>query len=140
MTIRVHPNRQKVPFANFVKNSRGTNEYDDESETDQSSSFEGIYTDDSSEEEVRLYVLETIPKVGALFEADQRDRRDDDQSTPCVLAKGEVVEWVSISIYLFSTLMTLGKSPWSNTKLNCYRMPNQSKLSKGGGIQDTLQW
>jgi len=30
MTIGVHPNRQKVPFANFVKSSRGTNEYEDE--------------------------------------------------------------------------------------------------------------
>jgi hypothetical protein len=55
MTIGVHPNRQKVPFASFVK------------------SFEGIYTDDSSEKEVGLYALETIPKVGA--SSDQR--RDD---------------------------------------------------------------
>ncbi|CAM6028069.1 unnamed protein product, partial [Sphagnum balticum] len=95
MTIGVHPNRQKVPFANFVKNSRGTSEYDDESETDQSSSSEGIYTDDSSEEEVGLYALETIPKVGPLLQADQKDRRNDDQSTPCVLVEGEVVERVS---------------------------------------------
>jgi hypothetical protein len=78
-----------------VKNSEGTSEYDDESETNQSSTSEGIYTDDSSEEEVGLYALETIPKVGALFEADQRGRRDDDQSTPCVLSEGEVVEWVN---------------------------------------------
>jgi hypothetical protein len=42
MTIGVHPNRQKVPFASFVKGSRGTSEYEDESETDQSSSFEGM--------------------------------------------------------------------------------------------------
>ncbi len=70
MTIGVHPNRQKVPFTSFVKNSRGTSEYEDESETDQSSSSEGIYTEDSSEEEIGLYVLETIPKVGAL--SDQR--------------------------------------------------------------------
>jgi hypothetical protein len=41
-------------------------------ETNQSSSFEGIYTDDSSEEEVGLYALETIPKVGTLSKADQR--------------------------------------------------------------------
>ncbi len=67
MTIGVHPNRQKVPFTNFVKNSRRTSEYDDESKTDQSSSFEGIYTDDSSEGEVGLYALEAIPKVGTLF-------------------------------------------------------------------------
>jgi hypothetical protein len=67
MTIGVHPNRQKVPFANFMKNSRGTSEYDDESEIDQSFSFEVIYTNDSSEKEVGLYVLEAIPKVGALF-------------------------------------------------------------------------
>jgi len=93
MTIEVHLNRQKVPFANFVKNSRGTSEYEDESETNQSSSLEGIYTNDSSEEEVGLYALETIPKVGAL--SDQRVRGDDDQSTPCVLTEGEVVEWVN---------------------------------------------
>ncbi len=30
MTIGIHPNRQKVPFASFVKSSRGTNEYEDE--------------------------------------------------------------------------------------------------------------
>jgi len=29
--MTVHPNRQKVPFASFVKSSRGTNEYEDES-------------------------------------------------------------------------------------------------------------
>jgi hypothetical protein len=92
MTIKVHHNRHKVPFANFVKSFRGTSEYDDESEIDQSSISEGIYIDDSNEEEVGLYVLEIIPKVGALFEANQRVRKDDDQSTPCVLTEGEVVE------------------------------------------------
>ncbi len=51
MAIGVHPNRQKVPFASFVKCFGGTSEYEDESETDQSSSSEGIYTDDSSEKE-----------------------------------------------------------------------------------------
>ncbi len=30
MTIGVHPNRQKIPFANFVKSFRGTSEYEDE--------------------------------------------------------------------------------------------------------------
>ncbi len=89
-TIGVHPNRQKVPSASFVKSFGGTSEYEDESETDQSSSFEGIYTDDSSEEEVRLYVLETIPKVGAL--SDQRVQGDDNQSPPCVFTEGEVEE------------------------------------------------
>jgi hypothetical protein len=93
MTIEVHPNQQKVPFASFVKSSRGTNEYEDESETDQSSSSEGIYMDDSSEEEVRLYALETIPKVGAL--SNQRVQRDDNQSPPCVFTKGEVEERLS---------------------------------------------
>jgi len=73
-----------------VKSSRGTSGYEDESETDQSSSSEGIYTDDSSEEEVGLYALETIPKVGVLL--DQRVQGDDNQSTPCMLTKGEVVE------------------------------------------------
>jgi hypothetical protein len=95
MTIGIHPNRQKVPFANIVKSSRGTSEYDDESETDQSSSSKGIYTDDSSEGEIRLYVLEAIPKVGTLFQANQRIRGDDDQPTPCVLTKGKIVEWVN---------------------------------------------
>jgi hypothetical protein len=42
MTIGVYPNRHKVLFTNFVKSSEGTNEYDDESETDQSSSYEGF--------------------------------------------------------------------------------------------------
>ncbi len=58
-----------------MKSFGGTSEYEDESETDQSSSSEGIYTDDSSEEEVGLYALETIPKVGAL--SDQRVQGDD---------------------------------------------------------------
>jgi len=31
MTIGVHPNRQKVPFTNFMKSFERTNEYDDES-------------------------------------------------------------------------------------------------------------
>ncbi len=66
MTIKVHPNRQKVPFANFVKNFKGTSEYDDESETYQSFSSKRIYTNDSNEEEVRLYALKTIPKFKAL--------------------------------------------------------------------------
>jgi len=34
MTIGIHPNQQKVPFASFVKNSGGMSEYEDESETD----------------------------------------------------------------------------------------------------------
>jgi len=93
MTIGVHLNWQKVPFATFVRSSRGTSEYEDELKTDQSSSFEGIYTDDSSEEEVGLYALETIPKVGAL--SDQKVRGDDNQSIPCVLTEGEVVERLS---------------------------------------------
>jgi hypothetical protein len=93
MTIRVHPNRQKVPFASFVKSSRGTSEYEDESEIDQSSNFEGIYTDDSSEEEIGLYASETIPKVGVL--SDQRVRGDDNQLTPCMLTEEEVMERLS---------------------------------------------
>jgi hypothetical protein len=75
MTIGVHLNQHKVPFVNFMKSSRRTNKYEDESETNQSSSFEGIYMDDSSEEEVGLYGLETIPKVGTL--SDQRVQGDD---------------------------------------------------------------
>ncbi len=43
------------------------NEYDDELEINQSSSSKGIYTNDFSEKEVGLYILEAIPKVGALF-------------------------------------------------------------------------
>jgi len=93
MTIKVHPNRQKVPFASFMKSSGRTNEYEDESETDQSSSSEGIYMDDSSEEEVGLYALETIPKVGAL--SNQRVQGDEYQSPPCVFTEGEVEERLS---------------------------------------------
>ncbi len=81
MTIGVYPNQQKVPFTNFMKSSRRTNEYDDELKTDQSCNSEKIYTNDYSEEEVRLYVLEAILKVGALFQADQKVWRDNDQST-----------------------------------------------------------
>jgi len=58
-----------------VKSSEGTSEYEDELETDQSSSSQGIYTDDYNEKEIGLYVLETIPKVGAL--SDQRVQGDD---------------------------------------------------------------
>jgi hypothetical protein len=76
-----------------VKSFGGMNEYEDESETDQSSNSEEIYTDDFSEKEVGLYALETIPKVGAL--SDQRVRGDDNQSTRCVLTKREVMEWLS---------------------------------------------
>jgi hypothetical protein len=76
-----------------VKSSRGTNEYENELKTNQSSSFEGIYTDDSNEEEVQLYALETIPKVGAL--SDQRVQGSDNQSTPCVLTEGEVKKRLS---------------------------------------------
>ncbi len=50
-----------------MKSFKGTNEYDDELETYQSSSSERIYIDDSNEEEVGLYALETIPKVRILI-------------------------------------------------------------------------
>ncbi len=70
------------------------NEYDDESKLDQSCSSETIYTDDSSKE-VRLYALESIPKVGALSQADQRVQGDEDQPPPCVLTKGEIMEQMS---------------------------------------------
>ncbi len=53
-----------------MNSSKGTTKYDDESETYQSSNFEGIYTNGYNEEEVGLYVLEAIPKVGALFQID----------------------------------------------------------------------
>jgi hypothetical protein len=78
-----------------VTSSGGTSAYDNESETDQSSSSKWIYTDDFSEEEVGLYALETILKVIALSKANQRVQKDDDQSTPCVLTTGEVVERAS---------------------------------------------
>jgi hypothetical protein len=55
-----------------VKSFRGTSQYDDESKTYQSSNYEGIYTNDSSEGEVGLYALEAIPKVGTLFQVDQK--------------------------------------------------------------------
>jgi len=76
-----------------VKSFGGTSEYEDELEIDQSSNFEGIYTNDSSEEEVGLYALEIIPKVRVL--SDQKVRGDDNQSTPCMLTQGEVVERLS---------------------------------------------
>jgi hypothetical protein len=50
-----------------VSNFQGTSEYDDELETNQSSSSEGIYTNDSNEKVIRLYIFEIIPKVGDLF-------------------------------------------------------------------------
>jgi len=78
-----------------VNSSGGTNEYDDESKTNQGSNFEGIYIDDSSEKEVGLYVLEAIPKVGTLFQTDQKVRGVDDQPTPCVLIKGKIMEHVN---------------------------------------------
>jgi hypothetical protein len=74
MTITIHPNRHKIPFANFVKSFGRTSEYDDESKTDQSSNFQGIYINNSNEGEVGLYVLEVIPKVGSLSSADQKVR------------------------------------------------------------------
>jgi hypothetical protein len=49
-----------------MKNFERTNEYDDKLETNPSFNSKGIYTDDFSEKEVRLYTLEIIPKVGAL--------------------------------------------------------------------------
>ncbi len=78
-----------------MKSFGGTNEYDDEFQTDQSSNFEGIYTNDYSEGEVGLYVLEVIPKVRTLSQANQRIQRDDNQPTPHVLIKGEIVEQMS---------------------------------------------
>ncbi len=76
-----------------MKSFGGTSEYEDESEIDQSSSSKRIYMDDSSEEEVGLYVLETILKVRTLL--DQRVQGDDNQSPPCVFTKGEVEERLS---------------------------------------------
>jgi len=95
MTIGVHLNQQKVPFAKFMKSFRGMSVYDDELKIKQSSSFEGIYMDDSNEGEIGLYALETIPKVETLSQMDQKIQKDDDQPTPCVLTEGEIVEHVS---------------------------------------------
>jgi hypothetical protein len=39
---------------------------------DQNFNSKRIYIGDSNEEEVGLYALEAIPKVGALFQVDQR--------------------------------------------------------------------
>ncbi len=61
------------------------NEYDDELEIDQNFSSERIYTNDSNEKEVGLYALETIFKVGILFQANQKVRGDINKSTPHVL-------------------------------------------------------
>jgi hypothetical protein len=76
MTIIVHPNRQKVPVANFVKNLRRKNEYDDEYEINQSFSSERICTDDSHEKKGGLYALEVIPKAGTLSQVDQGVQRE----------------------------------------------------------------
>jgi len=78
-----------------VKNFGGTGEYDEKLETNQSSSSEGIYTNDSNEREVGLYVLKVIPKVITLSQANQIIQGDDNQPTPHVLIKGEIVERVS---------------------------------------------
>jgi hypothetical protein len=81
--------------------------------------------------------LEITPKVGALSQVNQRVRGDNDQPTPCVLTKGEFMEWVNkIQLgpdlrpeerkqyedllckcihLLLSAMRTLGKSPWNNT-------------------------
>jgi hypothetical protein len=48
-------------FTNFVKSSKGTSGYDDEFETNQSYSFEIIYTNDFSEEVVQSYVFGSSP-------------------------------------------------------------------------------
>jgi hypothetical protein len=37
-----------------------------------------IYTNESNDKEVRLYVLKAIPKVGALSQANKMVQRDDD--------------------------------------------------------------
>jgi len=144
----------------FVKSSRGTSEYENESETNQSSNSKGIYTDDSSEEEVGLYALETIPKVGVL--SDQRVQRDDNQSTPFVFTKGEVEEWLSkiqlgpnlqpeekkqyedllrkyIHLFVFS-YKDLREVTMEQHKIELLPMPNRSGPSKGGGTQDTRPW
>jgi len=71
------------------------NEHDDELKTSQSFCSKGIYTNDYSEKKVVLYALETIPKVGVLFQADQRVWGDNDQSIPHVLTEREIMEWVS---------------------------------------------
>jgi len=63
---------KKFHLLTFVKSSKGTNEYDDESEIEQSSSSEGIYMDHSREREVGLYALEAIPKVRTLSKVDQK--------------------------------------------------------------------
>jgi hypothetical protein len=67
MTIGVHHNQQKILFINFVKSSERMTKYDDELETSQSSSFEGIFINDFSEKEMGLYALEAVPKIGTLF-------------------------------------------------------------------------
>jgi hypothetical protein len=48
-----------------------------------------------SEKEVGLYALKVIPKVEALSQANQGVQRDNDQSTPHVLTKGEIMKRVT---------------------------------------------
>ncbi len=67
----------KSSICKLCESSKGTNEYDNESKIDRSFDFEGIYIDDSIEEEVGLHVLEAIPKVGVMFQIDQKIQGDD---------------------------------------------------------------
>jgi len=54
-----------------MKSFKGMSDYDNESKIDKNFSFDRIYTDDSNEEEIGLYVLEVIPKVEVLSQANQ---------------------------------------------------------------------
>ncbi len=79
-----------------MKSFKGMNDYDNESKIDKNFSFDKIYIDDSNEEEIGLYVLEVIPKVEVLSQADQIVWKYNNQSIPRVLTEGEIVEQDSI--------------------------------------------
>ena len=63
MTIKKGPNRQRIPFVPLGE-APASNESDSDSLKADNSESKEIYTDDSSDDEVGLYVIETVPKGG----------------------------------------------------------------------------
>ena len=63
MTIEKGPNRQRIPFV-LLGGAPASDESDSDSLEADNSESKGIYTDDSSDNEVGLYAIETVPKGG----------------------------------------------------------------------------
>ena len=61
MTIGKGPHRQQIPFVH-LEGASASNESDSDSREADDSESEGIYTDDSSDDEVGLYAIEAVPK------------------------------------------------------------------------------